>query len=133
MDEHALRPAGAAVPAAGHAGGFTKNGVDPQEPFIVAGGSPLDPDYGIEDRDWAGLLGRDGHLDRLPTERGAYPEFYRILAAKIHDGGAASALPVPVDPAGPVEVLRLIEQARTLAVKQQRLLRNCRFGGPKGR
>ena len=56
--------------------------------------------------DWAGLLGRDGHLDRLPTERGAYPEFYRILAAKIADGGAASPLPVPVDPAGPVEVLQ---------------------------
>ena len=65
--------------------------------------------------DWAGLLGRDGHLDRLPTERGAYPEFYRILAEKISGGGAGSALPVPVDPAGPVEVLRLIEQARALA------------------
>ncbi len=98
----------------GSAGGFTKHGVDPQEPYIVAGGSPLDPDYGLEDPDRAGLLGRDGHLDRLPTERGAYPEFYRILAAKITDGGAASALPVPVDPAGPVEVLRLIEQARAL-------------------
>ncbi|HEX9225780.1 MAG TPA: Gfo/Idh/MocA family oxidoreductase [Arthrobacter sp.] len=99
----------------GSDGAFTKHGVDPQEPFIVAGGSPLDPDYGVEDRDWAGLLGRDGHLDRLPTERGAYPEFYRILAEKISGGGAASALPVPVDPAGPVEVLRLIEQARALA------------------
>lgn len=99
----------------GSDGAFTKHGVDPQEPFIVAGGSPLDPDYGVEDRDWAGLLGRDGHLDRLPTERGAYPEFYRILAEKISGGGAASALPLPVDPAGPVEVLRLIEQARALA------------------
>ena len=99
----------------GSDGAFTKHGVDPQEPFIVAGGSPLDPDYGVEDREWAGLLGRDGHLDRLPTERGAYPEFYRLLAAKISGGGAASALPVPVDPAGPVEVLRLIEQARALA------------------
>ncbi|MCU1533045.1 MAG: oxidoreductase [Arthrobacter sp.] len=99
----------------GSEGGFTKHGVDPQEPFIVAGGSPLDAEYGVEDRDWAGLLGRDGHLDRLPTERGAYPEYYRILADKISDGGAASALPVPVDPAGPVEVLRLIEQARALA------------------
>ncbi len=98
----------------GSGGGFTKHGVDPQEPFIVAGGSPLDADYGVEDPDWAGLLGRDGHLDRLPTERGAYPEFYRILADKIADGGAASALPVPVDPAGPLEVLRLIEQARSL-------------------
>jgi len=98
----------------GSEGGFTKHGVDPQEPYIVAGGSPLDEDYGVEDPDWAGLLGRDGHLDRLPTDRGAYPEFYRILADKIADGGAASARPVPVDPAGPVEVLRLIEQARSL-------------------
>jgi predicted dehydrogenase len=98
----------------GSEGGFTKHGIDPQEPYIVAGGSPLDADYGVEDRDWAGLLGRDGHLERLPTERGAYPEFYRILADKINDGGAASALPLPVDPAGPVEVLRLIEQARSL-------------------
>ncbi|MDN4643195.1 Gfo/Idh/MocA family protein [Arthrobacter sp. PsM3] len=99
----------------GSGGGFTKHGVDPQEPFVAAGGSPMDPDYGVEDRNWAGLLGRDGHLDRLPTERGAYPEFYRILADKIRGGGAGSALPVPVDPSGPVEVLRLIEQARALA------------------
>ena len=99
----------------GSGGGFTKHGVDPQEPYIVAGGSPLDAEYGVEDRDWAGLLGRDGHLDRLPTERGAYPEFYRILADKIRDGGATSPLPLPVDPAGPVEVLKLIEQARALA------------------
>ncbi|MEC5190710.1 putative dehydrogenase [Arthrobacter sp. MP_M7] len=102
----------------GSGGGFTKHGVDPQEPYIAAGGSPLDADYGVEDQHWAGLLGRDGHGDRLPTERGAYPEFYRILAAKISDGGAASARPLPVDPAGPVEVLRLIEQARELAAKR---------------
>ena len=99
----------------GSEGAYTKHGIDPQEPYIVAGGSPLDAEYGVEDPDWAGVLGRDGHLDRLPTERGGYPEFYQILAAKISDGGAASALPVPVDPAGPVAVLRLIEQARTLA------------------
>ncbi len=99
----------------GSEGGFTKHGVDPQEPYIAAGGSPLDADYGLEDPAWAGLLGRDGHGDRLPTERGAYPEFYRILAEKINDGGAGSGLPAPVDPAGPVAVLRLIEQARKLA------------------
>lgn len=99
----------------GSEGAFTKHGVDPQEPYIVAGGGPLDEEYGVEDAEWAGSLGRDGHLDRLSTERGAYPEFYRILADKIHDGGAASALPVPVDPAGPVEVLKLIEEARSLA------------------
>jgi predicted dehydrogenase len=99
----------------GSEAGYTKHGVDPQEPYIVAGGGPLDEEYGVEDPKWAGQLGRDGHLDRLSTERGAYPEFYRILAAKISDGGTVSPLPLPVDPAGPVEALKLIEQARTLA------------------
>ncbi|GGH95230.1 Gfo/Idh/MocA family oxidoreductase [Arthrobacter liuii] len=99
----------------GSIGGYTKNGVDPQEPYIVAGGSPLDRDYGVEAPEWAGLLGRDGHLDKLPTERGNYPEFYRILAAKIRDGGTASALPLPVNPEDAVDVLKIIEDARTLA------------------
>ncbi|MDQ0730338.1 Gfo/Idh/MocA family protein [Arthrobacter sp. B1I2] len=99
----------------GSVGGFTKNGTDPQEPYIAAGGSPLDPAYGQEAPEWAGLLGRDGHLDALPTERGAYPEFYRILADKILDGGTASALPLPVDPEDAVEVLKIIEKARELA------------------
>ncbi len=98
----------------GSAGGFTKHGVDPQEPYIAAGGSPLDADYGVEAREWAGVLGRDGHLETLPTERGAYPEFYRMLGDKILDGGVASVLPLPVDLAGPVEVLRMIEYARAL-------------------
>ncbi|MCQ6270317.1 Gfo/Idh/MocA family oxidoreductase [Pseudarthrobacter sp. R1] len=99
----------------GSVGGYTKNGVDPQEPYIVAGGSPLDAEYGEEAPEWAGLLGRDGHLDALPTERGAYPEFYRLLADKILDGGTASKLPLPVDPADAVETIKLIEKARELA------------------
>lgn len=102
----------------GPGGGFTKHGVDPQEPYLAAGGSPLDAAYGVEDTAWAGQLGRDGHLDRLPTERGAYPEFYRLLAEKIADGGAASPLPLPVNPQDAVEVLMLIEQARELAGKR---------------
>ncbi|MDR6416794.1 Gfo/Idh/MocA family oxidoreductase [Pseudarthrobacter sulfonivorans] len=99
----------------GTSGAFTKHGIDPQEPYIIAGGSPLDAEYGVEASEWAGTLGRDGHLDALPTERGAYPEFYRLLGDKILDGGTTSALPVPVDPAGAVETLKLIEQARDLA------------------
>ncbi|MDQ0771452.1 putative dehydrogenase [Pseudarthrobacter defluvii] len=99
----------------GSIGGFTKNGVDPQEPYMAAGGSPLDGAYGVEAPEWAGLLGRDGHLDRFPTERGNYPEFYRILAAKILDGGAESSLPLPVDPKDAVDVLKIIEVSRKLA------------------
>lgn len=99
----------------GTAGAFTKHGIDPQEPYILAGGSPLDSQYGVEATEWAGSLGRDGHLDALPTERGAYPEFYRLLGDKIRDGGTTSALPVPVDPADAVETLKIIEAARALA------------------
>lgn len=102
----------------GSIGGFTKHGVDPQEPYIVAGGGPLDPEYGVEAPEWAGALGRDGHLDALPTERGAYPEFYRLLAAKIDDGGAVSTLPLPVDPADAVEVLKIIESARAIVASE---------------
>ncbi|MFP5366921.1 MAG: Gfo/Idh/MocA family oxidoreductase, partial [Actinomycetes bacterium] len=99
----------------GSVGGFTKRGVDPQEPYNAAGGSPLDAAYGEEAPEWAGLLGRDGHLDALPTERGAYPEFYRILADKILDGGTTSALPLPVNPEDAVDTLKLIEAARKWA------------------
>ncbi|CAM3176776.1 putative oxidoreductase YdgJ [Arthrobacter ulcerisalmonis] len=99
----------------GSAGGFTKHGIDPQEPYVRAGGSPLDADYGVEASEWAGLLGRDGQLQPLPTQRGNYPEFYRLLAAKILDGGTASPRPLPVDPEDAVAVLKIIERARTLA------------------
>ena len=99
----------------GSKGGFVKFGIDPQEPFILAGGLPTDGAYGVDDPHHYGTLEIDGVRTSVPTERGAYQEFYRILGEKIADGGAASALPLPVDPAGPVEVLRLIEQARALA------------------
>lgn len=98
----------------GSNGGFTKHGVDPQEPYIVAGGGPADAEYGVEAPEWAGALGRDGHVQALPTERGAYPEFYRLLADKILDGGTSSGLPLPVDPSDAVQVLEIIESARAL-------------------
>ena len=99
----------------GTEGGFVKFGTDPQEPHVLAGGLPTDAEYGVEPAQNHGTLERNGQRTAVPTERGAYPEFYRILAAKLDDGGAASALPLPVDPAGSVAVLKLIEQARTLA------------------
>ncbi|WP_311211981.1 MULTISPECIES: Gfo/Idh/MocA family oxidoreductase [unclassified Arthrobacter] len=99
----------------GTEGGFVKFGTDPQEPYVLGGGLPTDPRYGVEPAENHGTLELNGQRIEVPTERGAYPEFYRILADKLDDGGAASALPLPVDPAGSVAVLKLIEQARTLA------------------
>ncbi|MGO4146588.1 Gfo/Idh/MocA family oxidoreductase [Paenarthrobacter sp. YAF11_1] len=99
----------------GSEGGFVKFGTDPQEPYVLGGGLPTDAGYGVEPAENHGTLELNGQRIEVPTERGAYPEFYRILADKLDDGGAASALPLPVDPAGSVAVLKLIEQARTLA------------------
>ncbi|MET4542182.1 putative dehydrogenase [Arthrobacter bambusae] len=99
----------------GTEGGFVKFGTDPQEPYVLGGGLPTDARYGVEPAENHGTLELNGQRIEVPTERGAYPEFYRILADKFDDGGTASALPLPVDPAGSVAVLKLIEQARKLA------------------
>ncbi|MFI2564957.1 Gfo/Idh/MocA family oxidoreductase [Paenarthrobacter sp. NPDC018779] len=100
----------------GTEGAYAKFGTDPQEPFLLGGGLPTDPGYGVERPEEYGTLEVNGERTTVPTERGAYPEFYRLLAEKIDDGGTASALPVPVDPAGSVDVLKLIEEARRIAV-----------------
>lgn len=99
----------------GTEGGYVKFGADPQEPYVLGGGLPTDPGYGVEPVENHGTLETNGQRAAVPTERGAYPEFYRILAEKLDDGGADSALPLPVDPVDSVEVLRLVEQARALA------------------
>ncbi|SDX25452.1 Predicted dehydrogenase [Arthrobacter sp. cf158] len=99
----------------GTAGGFVKFGTDPQEPYVLGGGLPTDAEYGVEPAENHGTLELNGQRTTVPTERGAYPEFYRLLAEKLDDGGTASALPLPVDPADSVAVLKLIEQARALA------------------
>jgi scyllo-inositol 2-dehydrogenase (NADP+) len=84
------------------------DGLDPQEPQLISGLRPGDSGYGLHsDGRTATLAGPDGtrQLDILP---GDYPEYYRRLAAAIHDGA-----PVPVDPADSIEALRLIERARS--------------------
>lgn len=102
----------------GTEGGFVKFGTDPQEPYVVAGGLPTDAEYGVEPAENHGTLESNGQRTTVLTERGAYPEFYRILAEKLDDGGTASALQAPVAPADSVAVLKLIEQARALAAKE---------------
>lgn len=94
---------------------YVKHGTDPQERQLGAGMAPADPGYGVDADGPGGLLGVLDDVEHVPTEPGAYPEFYRILGQKLLDGGASSELPLPVDPRGPVAVLQLLEQARTRA------------------
>ena len=56
------------------------------------------------------LLGVDGATTPVPAERGAYPQFYVQLAAALRGTG-----PLPVDPAEPLEVLKVIEGIHALA------------------
>jgi predicted dehydrogenase len=99
----------------GSAAAYTKWGVDVQEPSVAAGLLPTDPQYGVEDELAWGVLGSDGESRRVPTERGGYPAFYRLMASAILDGA-----PVPVDPAESIEVLKLIEQAHRRGVPSSR-------------
>jgi hypothetical protein len=46
----------------------------------------------------------------VPTRRGDYGEFYRLLSIALREGG-----PLPVDPQDAVDVLELIERAHRAA------------------
>jgi scyllo-inositol 2-dehydrogenase (NADP+) len=94
----------------GSVAGYTKWGLDHQEPALAAGMSPLDPSYGVEPQDAWGVLGIDGATTTVRPETGAYPRFYAELAAALRGEGA-----LPVNPAESLEVLRLIEKVHAFA------------------
>lgn len=85
--------------------GYTKWGPDGQETALDAGVRPTDPHYGLEQESTWGRIGIDGSEEPVRPERGAYPEFYRILADALMGLG-----PLPVDPAESVQALRIIEK-----------------------
>jgi predicted dehydrogenase len=83
-----------------------KVGLDGQEDALRAGGRPGQDGWGEETPDRWGLVGADGSLRAVQTERGRYEEFYAGVADALRDGS-----PMPVDPADSIEVLELIEAA----------------------
>lgn len=93
----------------GSEAGYTKWGLDSQEPGLAAGITPLDPAYGVETQASWGVLGVDGATEPVPAEKGAYPRFYTELAAALN--GQA---PLPVNPAESLEVLKIIEEIHAL-------------------
>lgn len=102
--------AGARFHLLGSQAAYTKWGLDGQEPALAAGMPPSDLTYGVEPQERWGLLGVDGATSPVPAERGDYPQFYVQLAAALRGTG-----PLPVDPAGPLEVLKVIEGILALA------------------
>jgi hypothetical protein len=94
----------------GSEGGYTKWGLDSQEPSLAAGMKPSDPAYGVDPQHSWGVLGVDGATAQVPAERGSYPQFYTKLAAALRGPG-----PLPVEPAESLAVLGLIEKIHAFA------------------
>ncbi len=95
---------------------FRTFGEDGQEAVLRAGGLPGSPGWG--GMPGAGLLSRaDGSEKRMDLAGGDWREFYRGLAAALAGRG-----PVPVDPAGALETLRLMEAARVSSETGRRVI-----------
>jgi scyllo-inositol 2-dehydrogenase (NADP+) len=86
--------------------GFAVDALDVQEAQLDEGMTPADDGYGV-----AAVKGRlvdeNGSRD-VTLERGQYPAFYAGVAAWLNDGA-----PPPVDPAGSVAGLEILDAART--------------------
>lgn len=94
----------------GDRAGYTTLGLDPQENALASGASPADVGFGEDAPEQWGVLGAEGDMRPVPTERGRYDAFYPAVAAALRDGS-----PMPVDPADAVRVLELIEAAHRSA------------------
>jgi predicted dehydrogenase len=94
----------------GSGAGYTKWGLDGQEPALAAGLTPSDPAYGVEPQAHWGTLGIDGGAVPVPAEQGDYPRFYMDLAAALR-----GQEPLPVQPAESLVVLKIIEKIHVLA------------------
>jgi predicted dehydrogenase len=90
--------------------GYVKYGLDVQEDALRAGVLPGGPEWGREPEDAWGVVGTGDEVRRVPTEPGAYQNFYRRLVASLRDGA-----PRPVDPQDAVSGLEVLEAARLSA------------------
>ncbi|SEQ97435.1 Gfo/Idh/MocA family protein [Lentzea albida] len=93
----------------GSEGAFEISGLDEQEDALAAGRRPTGSGWGHEDR--TGTLGVLDRTTEVAVEPGAYQNFYSELQAGR----------IPVDPAGAVAALRVIEAA-FLSARENRVV-----------
>jgi predicted dehydrogenase len=105
----------------GTRGSYVRQGLDPQEAALKAGMLPtLDAAaWGIDAEPGLAVVEQDGELRTIgvPTENGAYPEYYRRVAEAIR-----SRAPNPVPPEEAIMVMRLLDAGR------ESNLRRCEVG-----
>ena len=95
----------------GSLGSFVKYGLDPQEPFLRAGGKAGDPGYGEEPPATFGALTIGERAPEVvPSARGDWRLYYEGMADAILNGA-----PPPVEPADALAGLELIALARRSA------------------
>ena len=90
----------------GSAGSWVVQGLDGQEPALRSGLRPGDSTWGAEPASRGSTLWPDG--DALPLVAGSWERFYPGVASSIRHGA-----PPPVHPSEVVEVLRVLDAART--------------------
>ncbi|GAA0441767.1 oxidoreductase [Acrocarpospora corrugata] len=93
---------------------YVKWGLDRQEDRLRAGDSPGLPEFGEEPEETWGTLGVEGDTRKVRTEPGAYADFYRGVVAMVREKAAP-----PVDPAGVVAALAVLEAAKVAASEQR--------------
>lgn len=89
---------------------YVKFGLDVQEDALRRGERPGGSGWGEEPREQWGSLGAGDDVHAVPTQPGAYQEFYAAVARALRDGG-----PPPVDPNDAVAALQVIAGARRSA------------------
>jgi scyllo-inositol 2-dehydrogenase (NADP+) len=94
----------------GRRAAYVKADLDAQERALVAGDRPNRPDWGVEDMTRWGRLEVDGQAQPVPSEPGAYQQYYAAVVTALRDGG-----PPPVDPSDAVSGLEIIAAAQRYA------------------
>lgn len=106
----------------GTRGSYAKQSLDPQEAMLKAGQLPGDhAAWGIDGEAGVAVLERhegDGQLEsvEVPTENGAYPEYYRQVRDAILGAGPN---PVPAEQA--IRVMRLLEAGRLSSAQRREI------------
>jgi predicted dehydrogenase len=92
---------------------YVKHGMDVQEERLRAGVSPDSPGFGAENEEMWGLLGTEDAKAAVPTEHGAYLDFYRGVESCLRAG-----TPPPVSPESVIDALAVLEAARLSAAER---------------
>jgi predicted dehydrogenase len=104
----------------GTCGSYVKQGLDPQEASLKEGLLPGDgAAWGVDAECGIAAIEQDGSLRTLeiPTDNGAYPEYYRQIEAAIRGRGAN-----PVPPEEALMVMRLLDAGRESSTRRCELV-----------